>query len=386
MGRMLLILIVIVTAVFATLTLTMRQSTDEYLDSVNENVSDLNVKELGKYAIDYAINQIQNGTVNRDNNIPFRYQGYYDLKFKSFNVLNGAIDSIRYTCLDVDLNDTSHDTILIRVSVNKGNQFWASEAIIGPITASGAVGFYGMDDGSGTNIADGSGNGFDGTLKNANLSKSWVSGVNGSGINLDGTNDRIDLDNGIAGSYGDQMTVACWAKLDPSFLDWGTLVAEQTAQSGYPVCWTLRSRLFDFWFYKSLKYAFDVVTSSTIEEVYLSKNNWQMDVYDWHFIVGTYDGNYSATKAEIKIQILDEGFVASKIINKWAKRDSTNTVSIGGRETNLWWFGPFACFDGTIDEVRLLDGIYDSADLLDMMNNTFVATVDRIMQLKEFAK
>lgn len=388
MGKVLIIIVVLITAVFATLTITMRQSTSEYVDSINTNLDDMRAKEISNYVLDYAIRQIDIGTVNKNSQIPFISNGSYSLNVSNFTVLSATVDSIIYTCLDIDTSEANHDTILIRVFVSHGNTSWASEAIIGAAgggTAAGK-GFWDMESGGGDDIIDNSGNGYDGTLVNTDTTSCWIAGKNGSGLNLDGTNDRVDIDAGLASTYTDQMTVAAWCKMDPSFLDWGTLVAEQTQAAGYPVVWTLRTRLLDLWFYKSVKYAFNVVTATTVEEVSITKNNWQMDVYDWHFIVGSYDGQYSTTQAEIKVHIYDEGFSNSAIIDKWASHSPTNDVSIGGRSTNLWWFGPFTCIDATLDEVRILDGVYDPTDLTSMMDGTFSSPAqDKILRIKEFA-
>lgn len=386
MGKILLIMVILVTVIFATITITMRQSTSQYVDSIVSNLDDLRAKEISNFALDYAIRQIDLGNVSKSS-IPFISNGYYNLNVSNFDVLSATIDSIKYSCIDINTADTQRDTILIRVHVTHGNRSWASEAIIGAAGGGGFAsgkGFWDMEAGSGTAVNDNSGNGYNGQLVNANTSTAWATGKNGYGINLDGTNDRIDIDPGFASTYDDQMTVAAWVKLDHSFLDWGIIAAEQTQASGWPVVWTLRSRLIDLWIYKEVKFAFNVQTASTIEEVSITKNGWQMDTYAWHYVVGSYDGTYSNTQAEIKIHILDEGFSNSKIIPKWSGRAGTNDVSIGGRQTNHWFFGLFACLDATLDEVRILDGVYDVTELADFQNNLLPPTADKILRIKEF--
>ncbi len=314
-----------------------------------------------------------------------------------FTVLSATVDSISYICIDVDTADTNKDTILIRVIVTHEGNTWAAEAILGSAssTQSEAEGFWDFDSsgGSGSTITDGSGNGYDGHLVNTDTTACWVAGYNGVGLNLDGSNDRVDIDTGMATTYGDQMTVASWCQMDHSFLDWGVIAAEQTQDAGYPVVWSLRSRLLDLWFYKNLKYAFSLKTTSGYNEVSVSRNNWQMDVYAWHFIVGTYDGQYSSTKAEIKIYIYDEyfptldnNFYKNKIIDKMADHVGTNDVYLGGRPTTSSWFGAFTCIDATLDEIRILDGVFDPGELLNIMNDTYFVSTERILSIKEYAK
>ncbi len=369
MGKTVLILIVVVTAIFATITLTIQKRTGDIPETLQEDIDEIHAKDLGGYALNYGIRQFNQGAVNPN---PSYTQLFDGQDYPNFNVMNGSINSISYDFIDQDSQD---DSLKIEAVVVYGSVVDTSVAIISNVLDSfdSEIGDWSMNDGNGVHISDGNENGNDGTLINAAPGQAWTSGRFGSAaINLDGWNDRIDLSGDVTSQYNEIMTVACWAKLDPSFLDWGTLVAEQTTSSGYPVVWTLRTRLFDIWIFQYVKYAFDVMTSGGIEEVSISKSNWQMDVYEWHFIVGVYDGTYSSTHAEITIHIYDEGYSESKIIPKWTSRDSTNVVSIGGRETNLSFFGPFTCIDGTIDEVKIFDHKLTNQEL----NNLYIYNGD----------
>ena len=354
---MLLAVIVIVSSV--TLSVGRRAGVIPETISGNEVKSDL--MYLGAYALNYGIRNMPDTSL-----IPLD-PSYHPSTFDQFNVLDGSVDYIKYSALD-----SGKDTIHIVANVSYGTEQHQSEAIMAPIIdphPAEQVGGWGFDEGGGPTASDGSGNENDGTLAGGGASPNWSTDAafGGGSLHFDGTDDRVDLGSGVSSTYDDVLTITCWSKLDPSFLDWGVLVAEQTNEGGnWPVCWSLRARVFDIWFYKNVKYAFDVVTNSGVEEVSISKNNFQMDVYAWHFIVGTYDGTYSETQAEISIQIYDEGYKNTKLINKWTRRDSTNTVSIGGRETTLDWFGPFTCIDAILDEVGLYDEIL-SDDVLDQL-------------------
>lgn len=89
----------------------------------------------------------------------------------------------------------------------------------------------------------------------------------------------------------------------------------------------------------------------------------EYDVYAWHYVVGVYDGTYSETKARISIKVIheDEEYTLenSKIVDKWTLRADDNFVTIGGTEN---WFGA-RCFDGLIDEVRILDKVLTDEEI-----------------------
>jgi len=369
MGKMLLIIVVVITAVFATITLTIQNKTSQAADTVAEQLDELRAKDIGAYALNYAIKLYGDNEVS-DSSIPYITDdpGYYSYPIGNFDIMDGSIDYINFSFVDAS---SPKDSLFIEAGVSYGTSSHKSEAIIASTWGAipSEVGDWSFDEGTGTATEDGNDNDNDGTLVNVDPGTVWTGGQFGSAIHIDGWNDRVDLEEGVSSTYDDVMTVTTWAKLDASFLDWGNLVAEQTTDGGWNVCWALRAFILDLWFFQYVKYAFDVVTSSTVEEVQISKSSWQMNVYDWHFIVGSYDGTYSETEAEITIQIYDEGFSASKVIDKWSRRDSTNVVTIGGRETNLSWFGAFTCIDGTLDEVKIFDSVLTPAELADLYNN-----------------
>ncbi len=369
MGKSLFIGVLVLTVIFAAITITVQRHSSKVPEMLSENLAEQRAANLAAYALSYGIKQIDEEKVQKTQ-IPIIGEGYFTQNFTDFNVLNGTIDSLRYTALDAD-KDAIKIIANVTAVVGADTVHHKSETTLDNVIdyhPDEQVGCWSFDEGSGTTAADGSDSGNDGTLGGGDSAPDWTTDTAyGDGaLYFDGNNDRVDLDTLVSSTYDDVLTITCWTKLDPSFLDWGVLVAEQTNEGSWPVCWSLRARIFDIWIYKNVKYAFDVVTNSGVEEVSISKDNFQMDVYAWHFIVGTYDGTYSETQAEISIQIYDEGYKNTKLINKWTRRDPTNTVSIGGRETTLDWFGPFTCIDAILDEVGLYDEIL-SDDVLDQL-------------------
>jgi hypothetical protein len=373
MGKMLIIIIVVITAIFATITLTVQNKSSQVADTVTEQLDELRAKDIGAYALNYAIKLHGDGVIS-NTSIPAPLINdddpeYYEHALGTYDIMEGSIDNLYYSFVDFTL---PKDSLLIKASISHGTiSGHKCETIVASTWGAipSEVGDWSFDEGTGTDTEDGNDNSNDGTLINVDEGTVWDTGQFGTAIHIDGTNDRVELEDGVSSTYDDVMTVTVWALLDASFLDWGTFIAEQTDDGGWNVCWTLRGFILDLWFFQYVKYAFDVVTASTVEEVQISKSSWQMDPYEWHFLVGSYDGTYSETEAEITIQVYDEGFSASKIIDKWSRRDSTNSVFIGGRETNTSWFGAFTCIDATLDEVKMFDSILTPAELADLYNN-----------------
>ncbi len=389
MGKILIILVVLFTVIFVAITLTIQDKTIKGTETISENLDELRAKDLGSYALNYAIKQYQEDDVTKSQ-IPLVDIGdttsTYTLPLNNFTVLSGegTINSIDYSFVDLDSTNQKDHLRMVTVVTFGDSDPHVSEAIL---TLQGGIpgeqGYWPFDETSGLGVDDANPNDHNGTLVNVDTTTVWDTGMVGGGVHLDGFNDRIDLEPGVQTTYDDQMTVCCWAKVDPSFLDWGNLICEQTTQSGWPIVWTLRARVFDIWFFRTIKYAFDIVAESGVEEVSIEKNGWQMDIYDWHFIVGTYDGSYSETHAEITIQIYDEGFYESKIVDKWSRRDSTNIVSIGGRETNWWFFGMFTCIDATLDEMRLYSTVLSQQEIDDLFTGNISIETGNIIYWKE---
>ena len=71
---------------------------------------------------------------------------------------------------------------------------------------------YALDDGSGSIATDSTANGFSATLVNG---PTWVPGVYGGGLALDGTNQHLRLPTGLLWNMYD-FTIALWVKLNPT--------------------------------------------------------------------------------------------------------------------------------------------------------------------------
>jgi hypothetical protein len=75
-------------------------------------------------------------------------------------------------------------------------------------TRADLVGWWRFDEGSGTVAYDSSGNDHDGTIYG---SPSWVSGVGGSALEFDGTDDYVGTGESLLDNMS-EFTLACWVR------------------------------------------------------------------------------------------------------------------------------------------------------------------------------
>ncbi len=91
-----------------------------------------------------------------------------------------------------------------------GDKFNSADSQVSPLDK-GLVGYWKLDDGSGTSAADTSGNGNTGTLTNG---PSWTTGKIIGATNFDGVNDYIDAGTGASLDVGGtkNLTISVWTK------------------------------------------------------------------------------------------------------------------------------------------------------------------------------
>src|SRR3989338_3532519 len=208
----------------------------------------------------------------------------------------------------------------------------------------GLVGYWSMNEGSGSYAGDSSGNKNNGTLTNG---PTWVDGKRGKALNFDGGDDFAN----IPYSFGQpsRLTIAVWFKTTSSGVIFNQHnVAPPGTPSGYiPTLWVLTDKRLRAEIY-------------TIGAVYTTAS-----VADgkWHFATVVADSN-------VMYLYVDGNFVSSNsggINQSWWTLSSIGTGFPGGREGSQctsWCY-----FSGLIDEVRVynraltpseVEGLYKS--------------------------
>ena len=141
----------------------------------------------------------------------------------------------------------------------------------------GLVGWWQLDDGSGSTAVDASGNGLDGTLVG---DPSWAAGMVGGALELDGDGDYINIGKDPAFDITNQITVAAWIKVGSFEGEWQNIVAKGDTS------WRLQRHLDK----NTLEFA---CTGLAVPNTRWGHVLGTADVNDgqWHHVVGTYDGS-----------------------------------------------------------------------------------------------
>lgn len=227
-------------------------------------------------------------------------------------------------------------------------------AVIGTSNASiptaGLVGYWKLDETSGTTAVDSSGLGYDATMGGGlDAGVNSVAGQNGTALIFDGSNDYAIVNGAspalqITGS----LTVATWVKGDTL----GTLEHLVSKQGNNPnYGWRLASTGSNFRM---------GITADGINMVERrSTLNPSTDV--WYHVVSVYDANAQTLDMYIN-GILDNGTLSGTI--PAIQHNSTVSVNIGRRSAGN------RPFDGTLDEVRIYNRALSSAEILSLYNAT----------------
>ncbi|MFO7896246.1 MAG: LamG-like jellyroll fold domain-containing protein [Candidatus Cloacimonadales bacterium] len=387
MGRTLLLTVIMVTVIFAGLAISLLQRSNTLPDMATRNLDTIALKNTGAFALNYAIKQLQTNSTLK--NSITQHHNHYALTYNNFDLQDTRIDSLKFAYYNSD-KDSLQILAVVSKMVDGSRKYRTSEARIG--LGAGAhpdqVAGWNLDEGSG-DIANEYHNGsYSGTLQNFNNpDNAWVAGKWGNALNFDGSNDYVELAEEVVDSWDEKFTAASWVKLDNSFVDWGTIMSEQKTNAHKTVVWAVTSRLIDITFfgftlYSEVKYTFTINTKGNpnISSVSISQTGNETEIYDWHFIVATYDGTYSKKNARIELQMIDENLSNSAIIRQIQYHSSNNNpheMTIGGIQTNRPWSGFFDMFravDGTIDEVNFFNEVLSAEDIDALfVNNAFAS-------------
>jgi len=186
------------------------------------------------------------------------------------------------------------------------------------LTASGLIGFWSFNEGSGTSTADSSGNGNTGTITGA----TWnASGKYGSALQFNGANSRVQTANTIGITGASPRTISAWVNVP----------AGQTSQTGEIAGWGDCSVQGNYYLF--------IDGGQYLLNGYFADFHFGTVTTGWHHIAVVYDGT----------QYL--GYVDS--VNVANQTNALNTkatqATFGARNCGSWqWY-----FTGTIDEVKI---------------------------------
>lgn len=389
MGRTLLLTVILITVIFGSIAITLLQRTNDLPEMAVRNLDEISLRNTGAYALNYGIRLLQNDDTLR-NNLP-TLPNYYNISFTNFELKETRIDSLKMAFFNSD-QDSLQIIAVVSKMVDDTRDYHESEARLA-LTLSAhpdQVGSWSLDENSGAYAYE-SVNNYTGTLKNfSNPDSAWSDGKWGNSLSFDGEDDYVKLPKEIVESWNGKFSVASWFKLDPSAEGWGIIISEQKLNAPNTMVWSVASHLEYISLAAGGSYAqvtfyffINTIGNPNINSVSITKTEYQMDPFDWHFVMASYDDTKLGNRATIKIQIVDENFSSVtdsdliKRIQFHANENAPNTMSIGALPTDDPWGsttfpGDFQSIQGSIDELYFFDEVLSDEDFFSLyLNNGF---------------
>jgi hypothetical protein len=212
-----------------------------------------------------------------------------------------------------------------------------------------AVGSWLFEEGTGTSVADSSGNGNNGSFVGA---PTWTTGVIGGGLSFDGISDHVLIPDAPSLDLTDAMTVAAWIRPNQQATQYLVKKASSDTVDGYELSLSTSGTVFVRFNRASASAAGDGNTyriDSTTP--YPTDGNWM-------HVAATYDGAYMRLYIN---GVLEETLAASVSI-------TTNALQLSiGAEDNGSGF-----FDGALDEVHLFNYALDETEILALKGSNIV--------------
>jgi hypothetical protein len=232
-------------------------------------------------------------------------------------------------------------------------------------TTTGLVGWWKLDEGSGTTVADASGNGNTGTLTNG---ATWTTGQFNSAVNLDGTNDYVSIANESNFDFErtQAFNISAWVNRTSTATE-DDIVEKVVTGSSY--------RGYTLWLSET-----GAIPCSNCIYANLNNNdaglNNSISVYtsgvstgSWHHIVMTYNGSSQASSVKIYVDGVSQSItilrdtLSGTILNN-------NNLLIGDDIPG----DPCCFFGGKIDDVRIYNRALSAADVAVLYVNGFCAS------------
>jgi hypothetical protein len=199
------------------------------------------------------------------------------------------------------------------------------------------VGWWRLDEGSGTTAYDSSGNGNDGTILG---NPQWVPGKVGGALDFDGDGDYVNCGNDPIFDITEEITLAIWVNANDN-------------NNGENNCWLGKG---------DNAYAIKHQTGNYLE-FFIFDGAWHSTNYstditslngDWHHMAGTYDGS------ELKFYL--DGELAANLVYSSTIGTAAHNVTIG---ENSQATGRY--FDGMLDDPRIYNEALSQDDIQSIM-------------------
>ena len=213
---------------------------------------------------------------------------------------------------------------------------------------SGLVAAYSFDAGSGTTLADDSGNGNVGQI----LGATWTAaGKYGQALSFNGNGNYVDLGDPAGLRLTGSMTWSAWVYATGTPADDGQIIAK-SGSGGGNLGWQFKTSP------DTGPHTFGVAVSSNGATNTQRYSTTVRALNTWYYVAGVYDA--AARTLHIYVNgVLDDGTLSGSV--PAAQYDPAENVAIGRRNGGFY-------FQGTIDEVRLYDRALTAAEVQADMN------------------
>jgi hypothetical protein len=201
------------------------------------------------------------------------------------------------------------------------------------------VGYWKFDEGSGTNAADASGTGNNGTVLNG---ATWTTGRIGNALRFDGVNDYVNVGNGASMNFTGRITIAAWVKAEATNGLRNIVAHGYSTSPNGEVILRINAGKYETGSWNGSNH----VTSSTIPAG---------DLNTWVHLVGVYDGaTWRLYRNGVQVNSINDATGAVTVNVNWA---------IGSRGTGTERF-----FQGSIDEVRIYNRALNTTEIQSLAN------------------
>ncbi len=213
---------------------------------------------------------------------------------------------------------------------------------------SGLVGWWKLDEGSGTSAGDSSGQGNTGTLTNG---PSWVTGKRGGALSFDGTDDWVDFGD-PAVLHPSVLTLSAWAIVPPGS-DYSVIIDRaKSLWTSYMLNINSGKAEVSIGYVDAPPYAGSVVSSGSVDDG------------AWHHLAGTYDGS----NIRVYVDGVLQGTTAFSQPILYSGSSAAETVRLGQHVGEA-----LSYFQGSIDDAR----IYNRALTAQEINAIYIAAESR---------
>ena len=260
------------------------------------------------------------------------------------NGLDAKLDDVRI--YDRELSVTEIANLYARSSYAKRE---------GGTNLKNLVGYWPMDEGSGTGIEDFTGQGNNGTLSVGTSPLGWVDGKFGSGVDFDGEDDGIDMGN-VLGQTG-SFSVSAWINPDDLSSTGQRIIAKDSNAKGWA---------FSFGDGGASKVRF-FTRETTGGSIVTDSAATITSTSTWYHVVGVFDTN--ADTRTIYIDGVEDGQVTNVT---GTPDDSFANLTIG----KAYLGGSY--FDGRIDDVRIFNRALTAGEVENLYNADARVTRTRV--------